>query len=286
MKTLTIPEIQALTEQYLSEPLFCTFIEVLNTLECSLGGLSAAEIWYRAKETFANLHKSKRPDLRISGLCKELSAQYESDETAAIIMICVMYMICSSDKPDAMMAVCAKKIASMMSGSALMEFIYEFQRKAESKEEDSGNPVPVCGYEVGEKTVDYLNDSATANIPTLNMLPDDLRTCIADTERFGEYCRKINREILPYVKSPEGCSQMWKAVMLVSQELDYVSRKCTVKRFSQLIAAICPEAGDAKRLDQNMQKYITNQSDLVAIRKRFETGCSPVGTTYSDFKSS
>ena len=270
MKTLTISEIQALTEQYLSEPLFCTFVEVLNTLECSLGGLSAAEIWYRAKDTFANLQKSKRPDLRISGLCKDLSAQYESDETAAIIMICVMYMICSSDKPDKMMAVCAKKIASMMSGSALMEFIYEFQRKAESKEEESGNPVPVCGYEVREKASDYLNDSSTVNIPTLNMLPADLRTCIADTERFGEYCLKINRDILPYVKSPEGCNQMWKTVMMVSQELGYVSWRCTVKRFSYLITTICPDAGDAKRLDQNMQKYIPIECDFIAIRKRFK----------------
>ncbi|MBQ0128133.1 MAG: hypothetical protein KBS80_09165 [Bacteroidales bacterium] len=286
MKTMTVHDIQALREQYLSEPLFCTFVEVLDTLECSLDGLTSVEIWTCAKETFANLQKSPRPDLRISGLCKELSAEYGSDETAAIIMICVLYMICSSDKPDAMMAVCARKITAMMYGSALMDFIYEFQRKAELREEELGNPVPESYYAEGEDAANYLWDSVITNVPTFDMLQPDLRSCIADTERFGEYCHKINRDILPYVKSEEGCSQMWKAVLLVSKELKYISRKCSVTRFSLLLAAICPEAGDAKLLDQNMQKYIKKECDLIAIQKRFGAIGSPTDDSYSNPKSS
>ena len=62
--------------------------------------------------------------------------------------------------------------------------------------------------------------------------------------------------------------------MEVSKEKNYIARNCRRNKFARIVAAICPEAGDAKKIDQNMQKYSeinpTKANDLASIRARFK----------------
>lgn len=62
--------------------------------------------------------------------------------------------------------------------------------------------------------------------------------------------------------------------MAVSKEKNYISRNCRRNRFARIISAICPDAGEAKKIDQNMQKYSEvdpkKSNDLASIRARFK----------------
>ena len=79
---------------------------------------------------------------------------------------------------------------------------------------------------------------------------------------------------ISFILSPEGYSQLWEVVMEVSKEKNYIARNCKRNKFARIVSAVCPKAGDAKKIDQNMQKYSEidpkKSNDYTAIRSRFK----------------
>lgn len=183
-----------------------------------------------------------------------------------------MYMIGCQDKEDNPLWETGKRIGAVVGKHPLRLEMERYQRIAEEREEDNGNPIPNRPYL--ETQLNQLEENHPTEYGCMrNRLPTELLSCIADLTRFDEYCQIIRNNILPFIKSEEGTAQMWKVVLSVSQELRYISSKCKTNRFAQLIATICPEAGTSAKIDQNMQKYnrikLEKENDIYAIRSRF-----------------
>ena len=194
-----------------------------------------------------------------------------SEKEAGTILICVLYMICSRDQIDNKMSIVARKIASKVVDHPMLIEVFAKQREAERMEEASGNPVPSDYCLTNGKAL--LEDPAAPYGGIISMLDEDLLTCIADKDRFDEFVKIINGEILSFIKSPEGGGQFWEVVKDISIEKGYISRRCRRNRFARIISAICPNAGEARKIDQNMRKYSEidpkKSNDYAAIRSRF-----------------
>ncbi len=222
-------------------------------------------------EVLRRLSSSKRPDLLIEGIFSDLCISSGSEKEAGTILICVLYMICSRDQIDNKLSMVARKIASKVVDHPMLIEVFAKQREAERMEEASGNPVPSDYYLTNGKAL--LEDPAAPYGGIISTLDEDLLTCIADKDRFDEFVKIINGEILAFIKSPEGGAQFWEVVKDVSIEKGYISRRCRRNRFARIISAICPNAGEARKIDQNMQKYSEidpkKSNDYAAIRSRF-----------------
>ena len=258
-------------ERFFDDPLFCTFAEYLDRAGHGTS-FGAVQVWTEALGVLRRLSTSKRPDLLIEGIFSDLSISCGSEKNAGTVLVCVMYMICSRDPIDNKLSIAVRKIASKVVDHPVLIEIFANQRAAEWKEEENGNTVPPDYYQAKGK--DLLEEPAASYGGCLSMLNDDLLTCIADKERFDEFVKIINGEILDFILSPEGSSQLWEVVMAVSKEKNYISRNCRRNRFARIISAICPDAGEAKKIDQNMQKYSEvepkKSNDLTSIRARFK----------------
>lgn len=259
-------------EDLYDDPLYCSFAEILH----SFGGnvsVSASEIWIEAMECYRRLSESKRPDLLVSGLVDRLCANNPSGDDPFLILISVVFMICCRDETEPLLREAGKKIAATVVGHPLLATVLKYQRSAEDREERNGNTIPpdLFSYSSSDRLEDDHSFRYGNDVP---QIPDDLLSCIADKSRLDEFCQIIRDKTLPFIQSEEGSAQMWKIVMDVSKELGYVSSRCRTKRFSQLIAALCPEAGSSTKIDYNMQKYNKikdeKENDLVAIRSRFQ----------------
>lgn len=260
------------TEDLLFEdPLYCTFAELLHTIPYE-DGLTPRDIWFEAKDCLHRLSVSARPDLMVSSLVDELCNKYSSGDTAAMVLICTLYMIGCQDKPGNPLWEVGKTISATVARHPLLPFVFRFQRQAEEREEAAGSPIPDLSF-VEKETSQFEESHPLCYGNMLNQVPEDLRSCIADKERFGQFCHIIRKEILPFIQSDEGTAQMWEIVRTVSVELGYISNRCNRKHFAQLIEHICPEAGPSNKMDQNMQKYNKilkeKENDYLAIRSRF-----------------
>lgn len=270
-------EFNELQESYIKDSLYCSFADTLEWLGMNLGGVPSIKIWSRARECLENITSSRRPDIVVSSMFTRLSKEFGADDIPAIIMICVMYMICSDESHGEKLTVAAKKIAASVYGHPLLQFVMDHQRAGENDEEMSGNPVPVTGYFTSNDSTDgVLCESSSGSSLTLNDIPVDLRSCIANTEKIAEYATIIKYRLLPFINSEEGGQQLWKVVMDISKERGYITNKCSVIKFAQLLSSICPEVGDPRKLKQNADKYsrvkAEKQNDYEAINSRFGDG--------------
>ena len=258
-------------ERFFDDPLFCTFAECLDKAghRTSFG---AIQVWSGALDVLRRLSASKRPDLLIEGIFSNLCVTTGSEENAGTILICVMYMISSEDRIDDKMSIAVRKIASKVVDHPMLIEIFAKQRAAERFEEENGNPVLTDYYQINGKAL--LEEPSVPYGSNFGKLDDDLFTCIADKDLFDEFVSIINGEIISFILSSEGTSQLWEVVMEVSKEKNYIARNCRRNKFARIVAAICPEAGDAKKIEQNMQKYSEidpkKSNDLTSIRARFK----------------
>ena len=258
-------------ESFFDDPLFCTFADCLDKTGHG-ASFGAVQVWSEALKVLRRLTTSKRPDLLIEGIYSDLCLSSGSEEHAGTILICVMYMICSKDLISNKMSIAVRKIASKVVGHPMLIEIFAKQRAAERFEEDNDNPVPSDYYKTNGEAL--LEEPAVPYGGSLSKLDDDLLTCIADKERFDEFVSIINGEIVAFILSPEGSSQLWEVVLEVSKEKNYIARNCRRNKFARIVSAVCPAAGDAKKIDQNMQKYIEinpkKSNDIASIRARFK----------------
>ena len=60
----------------------------------------------------------------------------------------------------------------------------------------------------------------------------------------------------------------------MSKDKNYIARSCKRNKFARIVSAVCPAAGDARKIDQNMQKYSEinpkKSNDFASIRARFK----------------
>lgn len=258
-------------ESFFEDPLFCTFADCLDKVGHGTPS-GAVQVWSEALAVLHRLITSKRPDLLIEGIYSNLCLSSGSKETAGIVLICVMYMICSRDKIDIKLSAAVRKIASKVVGHPMLIEIFKSQRTAERLEEENGNPVLADYYQTNGKAL--LEEPAVPYGGSISLLDEDLCSCIADKDHFDEFVSIINDEIISFIISPEGSSQLWEVVLEVSKEKNYIARNCKRNKFARIISIVCPKAGDAKKIDQNMQKYIEinpkKSNDLASIRARFK----------------
>ena len=183
-----------------------------------------------------------------------------------------MYMISSEDRIDDRLSIAVRKIASKVVDHPLLIEIFESQRAAERFEEENGNPILADYYNTNGEAL--LEEPAVHYGGSISLLDEDLRTCIADKDLFDEFVSIINGEIISFIRSPEGSSQLWEVVMEVGKEKNYIARNCKRNKFARIVSAVCPAAGNAKKIDQNMQKYSEinpkKSNDIASIRARFK----------------
>ena len=169
------------------------------------------------------------------------------------------------------MSIVARKIASKVVDHPMLIEVFAKQREAERMEEASGNPVPSDYCLTNGKAL--LEDPAAPYGGIISMLDEDLLTCIADKDRFDEFVKIINGEIASFILSPEGTSQLWEVVRHVSIEEGFIVKRCARNKFARIIENVCPRAGKAQQIDQNMQKFdmknSSNNNDITSIRSRF-----------------
>ena len=187
-------------------------------------------------------------------------------------------MVCSAEIIEGIRKKVAKCILKEICTNPLFQPIFLAQREAELKEENNGNSIPVDTTPLGTSS-QLLSDirSVPYGLKAISILPRNLWPCIADISAFADFYTIINGPVIEYMQSPEATSQLWEVIRLVSQEKGYVSRKCGRLRFAELIVEICPSAGKAKQIANNMDKYLATEAskaqDLLTIRSRF---CSNV----------
>ena len=191
-------------ERYFDDPLFCTFADCLDKAGHGTA-FGAVQVWSEALKLLHRLTTSKRPDLLIEGIYSDLCLSSGSEEHAGIILICVMYMICSKDQINNRLSIAVRKIASKIVDHPLLLEIFKNQRTAERFEEDNGNPVPSDYNKTNGEAL--LEEPAAPYGSSISLLDEDLRTCIADKDLFDEFVSIINGEILSFILSPEGSSQ-------------------------------------------------------------------------------
>ena len=258
-------------EHYFDDPLFCTFTEILDGYELTTTGLRSVDIWSRALEIYSQLSRSRRPELLVRGHFSEL-VQEKNAETAGIILICVMYMIISRNIKGDKLYLAAKKIAGIVADHPLLIEIYASQREAELREEDSGNPVPPDCYQSKGKYL--VEDPVTPFGNSYSKLDDDLKTCVADKDRFEEFVNIINGEIITFIQSQEGAKQLWEAVRDISVQNGYIAKRCSKLKFAKIVEIVCPKAGDAKRINFSMEQFDLNNpknaNDIISIKARFK----------------
>lgn len=258
-------------EHYFDDPLFCTFTEILDGYELTTTGLRSVDIWSRALEIYSQLSRSRRPELLVRGHFSELVLE-KNAETAGIILICVMYMIISRNIKGDKLFLAAKKIAEIVADHPLLIEIYSSQREAERIEEDSGNPVPSDYYQSKEKNL--VEDPVAPFGNSYSKLDDDLKTCVADKDRFEEFVTIINGEIITFIQSPEGKKQLWEVVREISVQNGYISKRCSRSKFARIVEIVCPKAGDATRINHSMEPFDMrnpeNANDITSIKARFK----------------
>ena len=252
-------------ERFFDDPLFCSFVDCLDKAGHGTS-FGAVKIWSEALEVLRRLSSSKRPDLLIEGIFSDLCISSGSEKEAGTILICVLYMICSRDQIDNKMSIVARKIASKVVDHPMLIEVFAKQREAERMEEASGNPVPSDYCLTNGKAL--LEDPAAPYGGIISMLDEDLLTCIADKDRFDEFVKIINGEIASFILSPEGTSQLWEVVRHVSIEEGFIVKRCARNKFARIIENVCPRAGKAQQIDQNMQKFdmknSSNNNDITS----------------------
>ena len=258
-------------EQYFDDPLFCSFTEILDRYELTTTGLRSVDIWSRALEIYSQLSRSRRPELLVRGLFPELIKE-NNTETAGIILICVMYIILSRDVKGDKLYLAAKKIAGIVADHPLFIDIFASQRDAELREEESGNPVPSDYYQ--SKGTKMFEDPVAPFGNSYSKLDDDLKTCVADKNRFEEFVKIINSEIITFILSTEGAKQLWEAVRDISVQNGYIAKRCSRSKFARIIEIVCPMAGDATRINHSMEQFDLNNpknaNDITSIKTRFK----------------
>lgn len=290
-KRLTEELAYNLQERYFEDPLFCSFSGILDRISVAYDDLTAVECWTVALEMKDRIAHSRRPDLTVPGIKRLLKTRFgsfadesgsnivirhdeDTERSAFLVLMCITYMICSTDIIDGIRRKVVQNLLKTVCPNPLFLLVYQEQREAEQIEENNGNPVPTqldAGF-AGDRLCDREPTPYGRQVSIL--LPDNLRSCLADESLFAKFCSIINGPVMSFINSPEGNAQYWEIVKRVAVEEGYISRKCSRLRFAEVICAVCPSAGKASTLAASMEKYPLNdkesENDMRTIRSRFE----------------
>ena len=91
-------------------------------------------------------------------------------------------------------------------------------------------------------------------VKTKDELELRLQTYLADDTDFAVIVERLNSKILPYIQACKN-QQLWEVVRFILCKHSFLVPKLSRSKFAELLVALCPSAGEAKRLVQNMEHY-------------------------------
>ena len=105
---------------------------------------------------------------------------------------------------------------------------------------------------------------------SMNQLPASLqgKILIVEDERFATLADLLNQKVLIYIRQQDN-KQLWDVVKSLMQERGLLPKRFSREKFAQLIAFLCPDAGDAKKLQYCMEKNNLSKQELVHASRPF-----------------
>lgn len=105
---------------------------------------------------------------------------------------------------------------------------------------------------------------------SLSQLPAHLqgKIIIVEDERFATLADLLNQKVLIYIRQQDN-KQLWDVVKSLMQERGLLPKRFSREKFAQLIAFLCPDAGDAKKLQYCMEKNNLTKQELVQANRPF-----------------
>lgn len=103
---------------------------------------------------------------------------------------------------------------------------------------------------------------------SLSLLPANLqgKIIIVEDERFALLADLLNQKVLIYIRQQDN-KQLWDVVKSLMQDKGLLPKRFSREKFAQLIAFLCPDAGDAKKLQYCMEKnYLSKPEQAQASR--------------------
>ena len=97
-------------------------------------------------------------------------------------------------------------------------------------------------------------DDDMEEFPTrFESLEADLQNYIVDKEAFGQIVYALNTRVLDYIRKAERQS-LWDVVRYILQYKGFLKKNLSRIKFATLLVTLCPCAGEAKKIKQNMEQ--------------------------------
>ena len=111
----------------------------------------------------------------------------------------------------------------------------------------------------------------------MSQLPAALqgKIIIMEDERFAKLADLLNQKVVMYIRQQDN-KQLWDVVKTLMQQNGLLPKRFAREKFAQLIAFICPDAGDAKKLQYCMEKNSMTQHEFEIASRPFSDMLKPV----------
>ena len=112
---------------------------------------------------------------------------------------------------------------------------------------------------------------------SMSQLPAALqgKIIIMEDERFAKLADLLNQKVVMYIRQQDN-KQLWDVVKTLMQQNGLLPKRFAREKFAQLIAFICPDAGDAKKLQYCMEKNSMTQHEFEIASRPFSDMLKPV----------
>ena len=104
----------------------------------------------------------------------------------------------------------------------------------------------------------------------LSMLPSHLqgKLNIFDDEHFAKLADLFNQKVLVYIRQQDN-KQLWDVVKSILQLKGLLPKRFSREKFAQLVVFLCPDSGDAKKLQYCMEKNSMTSREQEQANKPF-----------------
>jgi len=97
-------------------------------------------------------------------------------------------------------------------------------------------------------------DDADGAIPSrIELLSPETQSYIADNSSFEQIVNALNTKVLPYIHY-KAKQSLWDVVRYVLEYKGFLRKRLARQKFAELLVTLCPEAGVAKKIKQNMEQ--------------------------------
>ncbi len=104
--------------------------------------------------------------------------------------------------------------------------------------------------ETGSEALDNVDGAIPKRI---ELLSPELQSYIADNSSFGRIVNSLNTKVLPYIIN-NAKQSLWDVVRYILEYKGFLRKRLARQKFAELLVTLCPEAGMAKKIKQNMEQ--------------------------------